>query len=252
MSCHCDSIFLKSAASDFGRSCLSLVTSSLQPAHGRSAQWHALMPLCFMIYQMSRPGWPSIRQERVRWLLGYSPPWPLRQTAETSLYDLPVAVWQNQYCVQRRGGRRGPKGLQHFLVYCLVETSATAEQHTRIWANLCLHLWVVTWLSDTPDPSCLWRLSLLSRRWRRRRARLCTKVDAACGQILQVALGVTDEFLAHHCEAAFQIMMRSLFPIEPEEQTIENNSVESCRNERNIFRLHAGELPIWCHPRDFP
>ena len=55
---------------------------------------------------------------------------------------------------------------------------------------------------------------------------------------------MTDEFLAHHCEAAFQIMMRSLFPIEPEEQTIENNSVESCGNERNIFRLHAGELPI--------
>ena len=55
-------------------------------------------------------------------------------------HDLLVAIWQDQYCVQGRIGRQRPKGRLHLLVHCLVETSATAEQHAGIRANSCLHL----------------------------------------------------------------------------------------------------------------
>ena len=58
-----------------------------------------------------------------------------------------------------------------------------------------------------------WRLSRLSLRWRRRRARLGTKADAFCWPNLQVALCVADELLAHHLRAAIPITMRSRFPI---------------------------------------
>ena len=47
-------------------------------------------------------------------------------------HDLLVVIWHDQYCVQGRGERQGPKGRQHLLVYCLVETSATAEQHASV------------------------------------------------------------------------------------------------------------------------
>ena len=75
-------------------------------------------------------------------------------------HDLLVAIWQDQYCVQGRVGRQRPKGHLHLLVHCLVETSATAEQHACIRANPCLHL--VARLSQPSDPFCP-RLSLLSR-----------------------------------------------------------------------------------------
>ena len=58
----------------------------LQPAHGRChTPRHARRPLCFIIYRTWRPGWPRTRRERVLGLLGYRPPWPLRQTSQTSL-----------------------------------------------------------------------------------------------------------------------------------------------------------------------
>ena len=68
-------------------------------------------------------------------------------------------------------------------------------------------------LSHTPDHFCRWRLS---RRWRRRSARV------GWGPNLHVALAVTDELLAHHWRAAFPKMMRIIpdrmriykFPIE--------------------------------------
>ena len=60
-------------------------------------------------------------------------------------------------------------------------------------------------------------LMQLSLRWRRRRARVGTKVNITWGQNLHVALSqalcVTDELLVHHWEAAFPNMMRSQFPI---------------------------------------
>ena len=118
--------------------------------------------------------------------------------------DLLVAIWQDQYCVQGRVGRRRPKGCLHLLVHCLVETSATAEQHAGIRANPCLHL--VARLSHAPDPFCPWRLLRLSRRRRRQRARLCTKIETPRGPIWHVALCVADELRAH------QIRMRIRFP----------------------------------------
>ena len=147
--CHCDLIdLLRSVASGFGRSLLSLSVWWLQPAHGRSTQGH-----CSIIYQTCRPGWSHLRRGRVRGLLGYLQPWPLRQTDQTSddpSRDLLVAIWQDQYCVQGRGGCQGPKGRQHLLVYCLVETSAAAEQHAHVWANPCLHL--VSWHTPPIPP----------------------------------------------------------------------------------------------------
>ena len=68
---HCDSIdFLKSVASDFGRSFLSLVTSTSKLCHGLRTLRHALMPLWFIIYRTRRPGWPLTCWEslRVLWL----------------------------------------------------------------------------------------------------------------------------------------------------------------------------------------
>ena len=55
-------------------------------------------------------------------------------------HNLSVAIWQDQYCVQWREGRQRPMGRLHLLVHCLVETSATAEQHAGIRANPCLHI----------------------------------------------------------------------------------------------------------------
>ena len=114
-------------------------------------------------------------------------------------HDLLLAIWQDQYCVQGRVGRQRPKGSLHLLVHCLVETSATAEQHAGIRANPCLHL--VARLSHAPDPFCPWLLSRLSQRRRRRRALLCTNVEtprSPSGPILHVALCVAYELLAHH------------------------------------------------------
>ena len=125
-------------------------------------------------------------------------------------HDLLVAIWQDQYCVQGRIGRQRPKGSLHLLVHCLVETSATAEQHAGIRANPCLHL--VARLSHASDTLCPWRFSRMSRRRRRRRARLCTKVETPSGPNLHVELCVADELLAHHKGAAFLIIMRLRFP----------------------------------------
>ena len=57
-------------------------------------------------------------------------------------------------------------------------------------------------VSHTPDQVSRWLLLLLSRRWRRRGARVSMKVDGPCGPNLQVALCVTDE-LAHYWGATF-------------------------------------------------
>ena len=54
--------------------------------------------------------------------------------------DLLVSIWYDQYSVQGRVvGSRGLQGCQHLLVYCLVETSAAAEQpeHAGVCANPC-------------------------------------------------------------------------------------------------------------------
>ena len=115
--------------------------------------------------------------------------------------NIPLMISSSQsgrinYCVQGRVGRQRPKGSLHLLVHCHVETSATAEQHACIRANPCLHL--VARLSHAPDPFCPWRFSRMSRRRRRRRARLGTKVETPSGPILNVALCVADELLAHH------------------------------------------------------
>ena len=74
----------------------------------------ALMPLCFIIYQTWLPGWPHLRRGIVRGLVGYCPPWPLHQTAQTSL------SWSSRRSVaagsvlcsslQGRWGSQGPKG----------------------------------------------------------------------------------------------------------------------------------------------
>ena len=109
-------------------------------------------PQCFIIYRTWRPGCSHLRWERIRGLLGYCQPWPLRQTAQT-------------------------------------------------------------FLSWSPRHRCRWLLFLLILRWRRRMARVCTKVDGPLGSNLQVVLCVTDELLTHHWGAAFPIMMRSRFPI---------------------------------------
>ena len=109
-------------------------------------------------------------------------------------HGLLVAIWQDQYYVQGRIGRQRPKGRLHLLAHCLVETSATAEQHAGIRANPCLHL--VSRLNHAPDPFCPWWLSRMSRRRRRRRARLCTNVENPSWPILHVVLCVADELLA--------------------------------------------------------
>ena len=44
-------------------------------------------------------------------------------------HDLLVTICQDQYCVQGRVSRQRQKDHMHLLVHCLVETSATAEQH---------------------------------------------------------------------------------------------------------------------------
>ena len=65
---------------------------------------------------LSRPG-------RVRRLLGFRLPWPILQTAQTSLSSLSwyllVAIWHDQYCAQGRGEHQGPTSI---LVYCHVVT----------------------------------------------------------------------------------------------------------------------------------
>ena len=98
-----------------------------------------------------------------------------------------------------RDGAAVGQGCQHLLVYCLVKSSATTEQHARVWANPRLHLVASLWFSQRPDPFCLWLSSL---HWRLLRARVCTKVDGPWGMNLHVALCVTDELLVHHWGAA--------------------------------------------------
>ena len=39
---------------------------------------------------------------------------------------------------------------------------------------------------------------------------------------------------------------------EPQEQAIGNDSVENTRNEKDIFSLHAGEIPRMMSPIGFP
>ena len=99
---HCNSIdFLKSVASDFGRSFLSLLTSA------STRQQHAVtLPrfLCVTLFM-----------DVASWITPLTP-------------GLPVAVLQNQYCAQGSEGRQGPKGHQHLLVYCFDETSSAAAE----------------------------------------------------------------------------------------------------------------------------
>ena len=187
--CHCDSIdFPKSVAlSDFRWSFVSLVTSTStlwNAAHARMPVFHysilynmpsagrvqhtvtwqhvSVFFITYRTWPSWRPGcqWVLWRRGRARGLEGYRLGQFLEPLKHPS-HDLLVAIWQDQYCVQGRVGRQRPKGHLRLLVYCLVETSATADQHAGIWLNPYLHL--VARLSHAPDPFCPWQLSQLSR-----------------------------------------------------------------------------------------
>ena len=116
---HCDLIdFLKSVASDFGRSVLRVSALWLQPGHCYSTLWQcqdASQPPCFIIDQTWRPGRSylhlstggRVRGLRLYLLVGYSRQW---HVLKHSSHDPLVAIWQWSVLCSKEGGRQGPQG----------------------------------------------------------------------------------------------------------------------------------------------
>ena len=104
--------FLKSVASDFGRSFLSMGTSTNTVTTHSDMPGPAWMPLHFIIYRMWHSGWARLRRGRVHWLLGYRRPWPIPQTAQTSLSWSPRHHLSWWVLCSREGRHQGHKGRQ--------------------------------------------------------------------------------------------------------------------------------------------
>ena len=110
-----------------------------------------------------------------------------------------ISMWSSniyQYChgVQGRVEHQGPKDRQHRLVCCLVEASATAEQHARILILLRAIVAAVAALEAAKGSNV-------------HESRYFLRAELAGGPLRG------DELLAHHWGAAFPIVTRSQFPI---------------------------------------
>ena len=85
------------------------------------------MPLCFIIYRMLRPGLPAKSTLTLR-----IPPALATSSNSSNIPPMIVSSPSGRIStvfkgLEGRGQRQGPKGRKH-LLYCLVETSASAEQ----------------------------------------------------------------------------------------------------------------------------